>query len=196
MSRRPRIVGLGLVAAVAALVGCGDNLCPSGGCANGARPDGGPFVATSIVFQPDWALHRGSIWLELEEAHPETNFFTLRVMGDELAAYGVAGRLRFDTSITEVTGVTAGDGLAGGEAELLAAAAGNEQGGTFGVSRSLGERVAVPLTGDRAIGTLSFTVHGPGSTRIDSSRVRSLVIDERGRPVTVTGWLGGTLLVR
>jgi hypothetical protein len=197
MTRRAWIVSLALVAAAAALVGCGDNRCPAEGCAaaDGGTP-GGPFVATSITFAPVPAWHKGGIWLELDESRPKQNAVTLRVMGDGLDAYGVAGRLRFDTATATLTGVEAGDALAGGDAELLAAAAGNEQGGFFGVSRSLGERVSVPLTAARVIGRLTFVVNRAGQTEITPNAVRSLVIDAQAQPVKVAGWLGGTLTVK
>jgi hypothetical protein len=195
MTRRTFILSLALAAATA-LAGCGDNLCPAGGCTS---PDGGPsgpFVATSITFEPVPAWHKGGIWLELEEARPADNAFTLRVMGDGLDAYGVAGRLTFDTTLATMKGAAAGTALAGGEAELLAAGAGNEQGGFFGVSRSLGERTTVPLTAGKAIGTMSFTVSRAGQGEITLNPVRSLVIDAKAQPVKVAGWLGGTLTVK
>ncbi|MBI5479074.1 MAG: hypothetical protein HY906_09470 [Deltaproteobacteria bacterium] len=199
MSRPNWIVTLALIAAVAAIVGCGDNRSPSSAGAQadgGAPPDGGPFHASSIAFVPDEGAPDGRIWLELEEARPLENAFTLRVMGDGIDAYGVAGRLLFDTSVTTIVGATAGEALAGGDAEILAAGAGNGKGGFFGVSRSLGERAAVPLTADRVIGTLSFTVEGPGETRIRFNGVRSLVIDAQAGAVTVGSRLGGTLIVK
>jgi hypothetical protein len=197
MTRRPWIVALALVT-LAPLAGCGDNRSPAAPPQVDASvpADSGPATVTSITFAPDEGSHANAIWLELVEARPAEKTFTLRVVGAGIDAYGVAGRLLFDTAVTTLGEGSAGEALAGGDAELLAAAAGNAQGGYFGVSRSLGERVAVTLAADQPIGTLSFAVHGPGRTRIRFNAVRSLVIDAAAQPVPVGGWLGGTLTVR
>jgi hypothetical protein len=198
MTRRRWIAILALVAA--ATVGCGDNRRPvvatDGGAAVDGSPDGAPFSPSSIEFVPDDGDHTGAIWLELAEARPQEKLFKLKVVGDGLDAYGVAGRFIFDTAITNLAGIVAGEALAGGDAELLVGAAGNRQGGYFGVSRSLGDRVAVPLTADGVVGTLDFVVTGPGVTHIRFNPPRSLVIDADAKPVKVSSWLGGTLTVK
>jgi hypothetical protein len=196
MTRRLRIIGLAVLATAA--LGCGDNLVPAAPADAGAATDGGagPFTPTAIVFVPDDGEHAGALWLELAEARPQEQRFTLKVVGDGLDAYGVAGRFLFDTSVTSLEGLVAGDALAGGDAELLAAAAGNRAGGYFGVTRSLGDRGAVPLTAAGTVGTLSFAVLGPGTTRVRFNPPRSLVIDGDAKPVKVTAWLGGTLIVK
>jgi hypothetical protein len=184
-----------LLGAMAA--GCGDNRLPAAPPVDaGAAVDGAPFTPSSIEFVPDEGDHAGALWLELAEARPAEKLFTLRVVGDGVDAYGIAGRLLFDVSITEVGGIVGGDALAGGDAQIVVGAAGNRQGGYFGVSRTLGERVVVPLTDAAPVGTLDFVVNGPGTTPIRFNAPRSLVLDADAKPVKVTSWLGGTLTVK
>jgi hypothetical protein len=187
---------LALLAVVA--TGCGDNRVPAAApqADAGAAPDGAPFTPSSIEFVPDDGDHAGALWLELAEARPAEKLFKLRVVGDGLDAHGVAGRLLFDVSVTELGGIAGGDALAGGDAQIVVASAGNRQGGYFGVSRTLGERVAVPLTDAAPVATLDFVVTGPGATPIRFNAPRSLVLDADAKPVEVTAWLGGTLTVK
>ena len=193
---RPGSSTCALVAATA-LVGCGDNLCPAGGCASPDGGTGGPFVATSITFEPDDGAHTGAIWLEVDEARPPNKRLhpPRRRRRHRRLRGGRPAPLRHRAR--DLTGIAAGTALAGGEAEVLAAGAGNRQGGYL-------RRVAQPgraRDGARSrpasvIGTLSFVVNRPGHGEITLNPVRSLVIDAQAKPVNVAGWLGGTLTVK
>jgi hypothetical protein len=190
------VVGAALCAVIG-LAGCTatTTVC-AGSCSDAGTGAGdGPFVARSILFLPDGPGAAGRIWLELEAAHPQENRFTLRVVGDELAAYGVAGRLLLDPSQTAFGALGVGPGLAGDGVTLVSAAKATAAGVTFGVARSVVFDASAALKPTRPVATLELTVSRPGTSRIDFDLTRSRVLDHEHHDVVVSNWLGGRLVV-
>jgi hypothetical protein len=180
--------------ATALLTGCGDNLCAGPAC--GAGADGGPavpFVASSIRFVPDEGAGPGAINLRLAGVDLEQNRFALRLAGDGIDAFGVAGRLTLDGSVARIDGATAGSGLGGDGVTVNAAAAATPTGALLGFSRA-GDKTDARLTPARGIGKLHFTALRPGTTRIEWAEGRARVLDAALQPVEAR-WLGGTLIV-
>jgi hypothetical protein len=194
MSRR---ASLPVLAAVVGMLGCGDNRsAPRDAGTDRFATDAAPYVARAIRFVSDGG-GAGRIWLEQLESRPRENRVTLRVVGEGLAAYGVAGRLAFDRRICALDGggAVAGPGLEGNGATILAAAAGTAQGGVFGFTRSGDYRHAATLAAERPIGSLTLVVQGPGHTRIDFVSAGSKALDENLLDAPVGKWVGGTLIV-
>lgn len=158
--------------------------------------DNNGFSASTITFTPDQAGGAGEIRLILGQASPETNTLVLQVVGDEITgAYGVSGRLLFDTQIAALTGIEAKDALEGNLAEIVAMSAGNDKGGVFGVSRSIDFEHSADLTTDKVVAELTFTVEKAGETKIEFNEDRSIALDHDLDQVEITAWLGGTLTV-
>jgi len=153
------------------------------------------FSPTSITFMPDGQGAAGDIWLEQGATDVDKKAFTLKVIGDGLTVFGVAGRLTFNESVCELTGIVAGDALEGGTAPIVAAAAGNDDGGVFGVSRSVDWRHSATIAKTKVIGTLEFSVKKAGTTTIAFNADRSRALDEGLHSVEITNWLGGELTV-
>jgi hypothetical protein len=167
-------------------------------CSKGDDDDdsGGQPAVGSIDFAAEGPGAAGDIWLELGEKDVAKQTFTLKVIGDGLTAFGVAGRLIFDVSVCELTGITVGDALEGGTAELVGAAAGNDKGGVFGVSRSVDWQHSAAVSKDKVVGTLKFSVKKAGTTTIAFNADRSRALDEGLHSVEVANWLGGELTVK
>jgi len=148
----------------------------------------------TIDFEPEGEGGPGMIWLRLAEADPAAGTFSLEVVGDGLASvYGVAGRLLFDTGVCALESAAPGGALEGGAAVVIAAGAGNGEGGVFGVSRSGDFSAGADLAADAVVGTLSFRIVQPGSTEIRFKENRSRAMSPSLEKVEVADWLGGTL---
>jgi len=176
------------------LSGCGDNLCSGAAC--GARADAGPsvpFAASSIAFVADEGAGPGAVHLQLAHVDLQRNGFALRVVGDGLTAFGVAGRLTLRGEVARIDGATAGGALAGDGVTVHGAAAATSGGVMFGFTRA-GERTATRLSPDRGIGDLDFTALEPGTTRVEWAPDRARVLDGALQPVEAR-WIGGTLVV-
>ena len=150
----------------------------------------------SVTFQPAGSAGAGDIWLELESSSPGDNRFSLRVKGDGLTVYGVAGRLEFDPAICTLTGAQSGDALEGGTAKIVAAGGASDEGGVFGISRSGDFQTGADLKADRNIGVLEFSILSPGSTKISFTSDHSRVMNQNLESVEVAHWLGGTLAIK
>jgi hypothetical protein len=176
------------------LSGCGDNLCSGTAC--GARVDGGPsvpFAASSITFVADEGAGPGAIHLQLAHVDLQRNAFALRVVGDGLTAFGVAGRLTLRGEVARIDGATVGGALAGDGVTVHGAAAATPGGVMFGFTRA-GTRTATRLSPDLGIGNLAFTALGPGATRVEWAPDRARALDGALQPVEAR-WIGGTLVV-
>jgi len=181
------------LATLMAITGCGDNACPGGAC---VTSDGGAptdFVARSIRFVPDKEEGNGNLRLVLASTEPERNTLSLKLVGDGFWAFGVTGRLTFDPKMVRVTGAEAGGALSRDGTRVVAAAAPTNEGAMFGFSRA-GVRTAVSLSPSVGIGTLSFQVTKPGTTRIEWAPSRCKVYDADLKPQEPR-CLGGTLIV-
>jgi hypothetical protein len=158
--------------------------------------DDDSFSASSITFTPNGSGQTGDIWLELVSSDPKTNSFQLKVVGSGIeTAYGVAGRLTFDRKIASLDEATAGNALEGNNAVLVARGTSNDEGGIFGVSRSVDFQNDVEITESKTIATLSFTVLGTGTTEIKFVENLSRVMDKGLDSVEIGNWSGGTLTV-
>lgn len=181
------------VASVALVLGCESDVIVD-------KPLPGPGTvdpaSASIQFQPAGQPGPGMVWLELGTVDVAEGTFTLLVKGDGLStAYGVAGRLRFDTSVCTLQYARPGNALEAGTAEVIAAGAGNDEGGVFGMTRSKDFMRSAEITASEVIGTLHFEVAEPGTTEIRFADRRSAVLSHELQRVDVTAWLGGTLTV-
>ena len=157
--------------------------------------DDSDFQASSISFDPAGPGTTGQIWLELDQADPATNSFTLKVLGDGLDGYGVAGRMNFDRLIAALDAAKPGDALEGNSAVIVAKGGDIDAGGVFGVSRSGDFENTATISSDKIIGTLEFSVSAAGTTAIDFDADRSSILDAVFEKVEVDSWLGGTLTV-
>jgi len=188
-----------LILTVFVLAILGLSACSSGGNEshqNEQGDDDSGHSATSISFTSDSGAGTGNIWLEIDSTNPESKSFKLKVVGDGLAVYGVAGRLEFDRSICTLDGAQAGTALEGNSAKIVAKAGSNDKGGVFGFSRSVEFMHSAQLSKDKAIGTLEFTVSKTGTTKIAFVEDRSKALDQELKSVDVVKWLGGTLVVK
>lgn len=149
-----------------------------------------------VEFTPDAPGEAGAIWLELGQVLAEENTFTLKVIGDGLTAYGVAGRLLFDPQVVTLTAVQAGEALAGDNAVIVAAGAANELGGVFGFSRSVNYQQSAALVKTKIIGEVTFTIQDKGETTISFNVDRSRVLDHSLDSVEVGHWYGGKLAIK
>ena len=173
-----------LILAVAGLAGC-----DSGG------DKGGGGKGSPGSFEPEAQARSGDIWLKLEKA--SATHVTLHVIGDGISgAYGVAGKLIFDTSVLGMEGGGAGTALEGGSASVLAAIKGNDEGGVFGFSRSGDYNHSVDLKADKVIGILEFNVTKKGAVKIAFDPDHSKVMSHELKSVEVTHWLGGTITIK
>ena len=167
--------------------------CSEGSPAPADDAGTGDAVAT-IGFEPEGEGGPGMIWLRLADSDPAAGTFSLEVVGDGLTSvYGVAGRLLFDTGVCVLESAAPGGALEGGAAVVMAAGAGNDAGGVFGVSRSGDSSAGADLAAGEVVGTLSFRVVQPGSTAILFKESRSRAMSQALEKVEVADWLGGTL---
>ncbi|MBI5508662.1 MAG: hypothetical protein HY903_07905 [Deltaproteobacteria bacterium] len=162
------------------------------------RPGGdreGDGVQPWLTFVPEAAGQPGDLWLELgavDQAHAR---FSLRVKGDGLEAYGVAGRLRFDTLLLTQLGIDPKEALAADGVTLLAKSANSASGNLFGISRVGEPHTDAHLAAGAVIAELPFLVTGSGATTIQFEAPRSVVLNSRREYQTVAHWLGGELVV-
>jgi hypothetical protein len=166
------------------------------GCGNkGDDDDGGG--GSPITFTPDDEGRNGYIWLKLESTKPSEGKFTLHVLGEGiLHAYGVAGRLQFDTSMIRLDGGGAGPALDIDGSPILTAIKASDDGGIFGFTRSGDIANSVTLDSEKVIGILEFTALKPGKTAISFVETKSRVLDQNLKKVDVVKWMGGTIEVR
>ncbi|MCZ7585856.1 MAG: hypothetical protein M5R36_22395 [Deltaproteobacteria bacterium] len=121
------------------------------------------FQASSITFEPSGSGGAGSVWLELAEADPETNSFSLNVLAQGLGeVYGLAGALRFDGAVAQMQGAEAGPALEGDGATVIARGAPSEDGGVFGASRSVVWQASALLQDKAIVAVLRFGVGAAG----------------------------------
>jgi hypothetical protein len=187
------VAALAIALSAAFLAGCGDNLC---GPACAAQPDGGPagpFVARNVRFVPDEGAGPGAIHLQLAGVDLAQSRFALRVVGDGLEAFGVAGRLTLDNGIARVESARPGSALASDGVTVHAATAATPTGVMLGFTRA-GDKSAARLDPALGIGSLDFTALKPGTTRVAWAPGRARVLDGALQPVEAQ-WIGGTLIV-
>jgi hypothetical protein len=176
------------------LVGCEDTVR---GTSQPAGPDGGPFVVSTIRFRADEPPAPGTVWLELENADPQTGRFTLRLAGDGLEAYGVAGRLTFgDQSRCRFVEATEGEALGGEGASVLALARATDTELVLGFSRT-GDQQAATLRPEAAIGRLVFEAHfdAPGECRFAWVPRHATALSARLERMRDIPFVGGTVTV-
>lgn len=184
-----------LITALAFAAGC-DKSDDDDDSGSGDDDDDDAFVATSITFTPDGPGAAGDIWVELESVNTEENTFVLKVVGDHvLSAYGVAGRMEFDTDMTTLNEARPGNALLSDDAQVMAKGAGNDAGAVFGISRTGDFVHGVVIEKTKIIGTLEFTVSAAGTTQISFHQDSSRVMSQDLEVVEVGQWLGGKLVV-
>jgi len=171
------------------------------------EPDGGPFVVNTIRFVPDESPAKGAFWLELVNADPQSGQFTLRLAGDGLDVYGVAGRLTMsDVAPPRLTSgdgrrcrfveATAGEALGSDGASVLAMAREIDEGLVFGFSRT-GDQVAATLRAEATVGRLVFEARfeAPGECRFAWVPRQTTALGADLRRMSESRFIGGLLTV-
>jgi len=193
MNKLFRLLAIALLLLAAASAGCQKSGDDDDNQNN--DDDNTPFQAKQITFTPAGSAQAGDIWLEMENADPAQNAFTLRLMGNGLTdVYGVAGRLTFDRAIGALNSAAPMVALGSGGATVATEAAANDAGGVFGFSRQ-GLVAGVAFAEPVVIGTLEFNALKAGKTDIAFTENKSRVMNPDLEVVEVAHWLGGTLTV-